>query len=258
MKYLILIVAAAALGWFGFTRYLASPTTTETRVSAEPSVRTTKSEKPPLMVVPPPVAIPPPVTLQPLHVAQATESNRAAPDPNAPIRIDLTQALGPDNAYQDTAMGLSVLLPERWTVRNATRWGPNHLQNTVHLKPEIASSASPSMYYKHYTPEEAAAIRGTGAEAVLREQAQKKEASRVAGVKDYQNVPESFSFFDVHGSPAMSYFATFTRGEQVMTEHFIRVMGPKGYVMFFTSGKFEDVKAIMPQLKQAASTVRGP
>ena len=57
---------------------------------------------------------------------------------------------------------------------------------------------------------------------------------------------------------AMTYFATFTRGDQVMTEHFIRVLSPRGYVMFFTTGRFEDVKTIMPQLKQAASTVKGP
>ena len=80
----------------------------------------------------------------------------------------------------------------------------------------------------------------------------------MAGTPDYQNVADSFSFFDVDGSPAMTYFATFTRGDQVMTEHFIRVLGPRGYVMFFTTGKFEDVKAIMPQLKQAAATVKGP
>jgi hypothetical protein len=145
-------------------------------------------------------------------------------------------------------------------VRDAIRWGTNgdHSQNTVFLKPDIPSSASPSLYYKPYTAEEAAAIGGTGAQALLREQAQKKEASRISGIPDYQNVADSFSFFDVNGSPAMSYFATFTRGDQVMTEHFIRILGPNGYAMFFTTGKFEDVKAVMPQLKQAASTVKGP
>lgn len=40
----------------------------------------------------------------------------------------------------------------------------------------------------------------------------------------------------------MSYFATFTRSDQIMTEHFIRVLGPRGYDMFFTKGNFEDVK----------------
>lgn len=256
MKHLILIVAVVALSWFGFTRYLAPPhAATENRISPGPRVPPAEFVQPAKPAAPSPAAIPPPATLQPVQVARAST---AAPDPKAPIQIDLAQALGPDNNYQDTLVGLSVLLPEGWSIRNAIRWGPDHRQNTVFLKPELASSASPSMYYKHYTPEEAASIRGTGAEALLREQAQKKEASRLAGVPDYLNVPDSFSFFDVHGSPALSYFATFTRGGQVMTEHFIRVLGPKGYVMFFTTGKFEDVKAIMPQLRQAASTVRGP
>ena len=155
-------------------------------------------------------------------------------------------------------VGLSLMLPAGWTVRDAIRWGTGHTQNTVFLKPDVPSSASPSMYYKPYTPQEAASLVSTGAEALLREQAQKKEASRLPGAPDYQNVPDSFSFFDVNGSPSMSYFATFTRGDQVMTEHFIRVLSPRGYVMFFTTGRFEDVKVIMPQLKQAASTVKGP
>jgi hypothetical protein len=260
MKYLVVIVAVAAVGWFGFTRYLAT---------LEPAPVATA----PVAVVPPVPPTPPPASVTPaaapVPVPAAPKATVAAPvlvpvaaapapNPNTPIKIDLAQALGPDNHYHDDAVGLSATLPEGWTVRDAIRWGEGHLQNTVFLKPAEVSSATPSMYYKPYTAEEAASITGTGAQALLREQAQKKEASRVMGVPDYQNVPESFLFFDVNGSPAMTYFATFTRGDQVMTEHFIRILGPKGYVMFFTTGKFEDVKAVMPQLKQAASTVKGP
>jgi hypothetical protein len=261
MKYFVLIVAVVALGWLGFTRYLAtSQAATENMVAAARIAPPAKPASPPSALPPSPAAVPPPVASPPLQVARVTaaDSTVRALDPNAPIKIDLAQALGPDNRYNDAAVGLSVMLPEGWTVRDAIRWGEGHSQNTVFLKPAVASSAGPSMYYKPYTPEEAASIGSTGAQALLREQAQKKEASRIGGVPDYQNVPDSFSFFDVNGSPAMSYFATFTRGDQVMTEHFIRVLGPNGYVMFFTTGKFEDVKAIMPQLKQAASTVKGP
>lgn len=260
MKYLVVIVAAAALGWFGFTRYRASlepPTATTAPVTVAPAVKPAQSPASgaPVAVAVPPPAAPKPVTVAPVLVPAAAAR---APNPNAPIKIDLSQVLGPDNHYNDDVVGLSVKLPEGWTVRDATRWGEGHLQNTAFLKPAEASSASPSMYYKPYTAEEAASIGSTGAQALLREQAQKKEASRIAGTPDYQNVPDSFMFFDVNGSPAMTYFATFTRGDQVMTEHFIRILGPNGYVMFFTTGKFEDVKAIMPQLKQAASTVKGP
>ena len=257
MKYLIVIVVAAALGWFGLTRYRGSLETAKVMIAPVTVASPVKPAQPPASAAP---AVPPPAEPKPTAVAPVLVPVVAAraPDPNAPIKIDLAQTLGPDNHYQDNVVGLSATLPEGWTVRDAIRWGEGHLQNTVFLKPAEASSASPSMYYKPYTADDASSIGSAGAQALLREQAQKKEASRVAGVPDYQNVADSFLFFDVNGSPAMTYFATFTRGDQVMTEHFIRVLGPKGYVMFFTTGKFEDVKAIMPQLKQAASTVKGP
>lgn len=261
MKYLVLVVTVVALGWFGFTRYLAtSQATAENKIAAASIAPPAKPTPPSSALSATPAAIPPLVPSRPSRVAPApaSDSTATAPDPNAPIKIDLAEALGPDNRYHDTVVGLSVQLPEGWTVRNAMRWGPAHSENTVFLTPDVSSSASPSMYYKPYKAEETATLSGTGAEALLREQAQKKEASRLGWAPDYKNVPDSFSFFDVNGSPAMSYFATFTRDDQVMTEHFIRILGPKGYVMFFTQGKFEDVKAIMPQLKQAASTVKGP
>lgn len=261
MKYLVVFVAAAALGWFGFTRYRATPEpATATIATVAVVAPVVKPALPPASPAPAAVAPPPPAATRPAAVAPVLVPAMAtrAPDPNAPIKIDLKRALGPENQYTDDVVGLSAMLPEGWTVRDAIRWGEGHKQNTVFLKPAEASSASPSMYYKPYTGEEASSIGSAGAQALLREQAQKKEASRLAGAPDYQNVPDSFHFFDVNGSPAMTYFATFTRGDQVMTEHFIRILGPKGYVMFFTTGKFEDVKAIMPQLKQAAATVKGP
>ena len=200
------------------------------------------------------MAIPP----APAPVATRLRPAPAATDPNAAENIDLALALGPDTRYHDAVRGVSATFPEGWKVQSATRWGNDHRENTVFLAPPGDTSARPSMYYKPYIPGEVAALTTTGAEALLRERARKKEASRVSGVPDYQNVPESFAFFDVNGSPAMSYFATFTFGNQVMTEHFIRMLGPNGYVMFFTKGKFEDVKAIMPQLRQMAGSVKGP
>lgn len=261
MKYLVLVATVVALGWFGFTHYFAtSQATADNMIAAASIAPPAKPTLPSSPRSPSPADIPPPVPLRSVRVAPApaSDSIAPAPDPNAPIEIDLAEALGPNNRYQDTAVGLSVQLPEGWTVRSAMRWGPNHTENTVLLSPDVPSSASPSMYYKPYKAEETATLSGTGAEALLREQAQKKEASRLGWAPDYKNVPDSFSFFDVNGSPALSYFATFTRDDQIMTEHFIRILGPKGYVMFFTQGKFDDVKAIIPQLKQAASTVKGP
>ena len=38
----------------------------------------------------------------------------------------------------------------------------------------------------------------------------------------------------------------------------IRLLGQKGFVMFFTRGKLDDVKALTPQLHQMAATVQVP
>lgn len=257
MKYLALIVVLVALGWFGFTRFFAN---SESAIAAAPVASAVKPAAPALARAPAPTAVTTPAPAPQIKFVQASapEAAPAAPNPNAPVKIDLAQALGADNRYRDTAVGVEVQFPGGWKVQDAIRWGNNQSENTVFLSPDTPSSARPSMYYKPYLETEAATISGTGAEALLREQAEKKEASRVAGLADYKNVPDSFSFFDVNGRPAMSYFATFTNNGEVMTEHFIRILGPKGYVMFFTTGRFEDVKALMPQLKQAATTVKGP
>ena len=263
MKYVAVIVVVVALGWFGLNHYVAK--SDAALDNSKPAVAPVAKVDKPAPPAPPPapatssaVTRPAATTAAPASGPVAVRRPPGTPDPNAPIKIDLTRALGPNNNYYDDVVGLSVALPEGWKVRDAIRWGEGHKQNTVFMRPDVPSSASPSMYYKPYTDEEMLARGNTGAQALLREQAQKKEASRVTGTPDYQNVPDSFSFFDVTGSPAMTYFATFTRGNEVMTEHFIRVLGPRGYVMFFTTGKFEDVKAIMPQLKQAATSVKGP
>lgn len=112
------------------------------------------------------------------------------------------------------------------------------------------------MYYQMYSdrvPDLSAS------EAYLRQIAQSKEDSRSGnGTSDYKNVPSSFEFKQIDGRPALSYFAVFTTGNQVMTEYFTRILGQKGYVMFFTTGRLEDVQAIKPQIDQMASTVQVP
>lgn len=45
---------------------------------------------------------------------------------------------------------------------------------------------------------------------------------------------------------------------KVMTEYFVRIRGPKGYVRFFTSGELEAVRPAMPKIQQMAKSVRLP
>lgn len=112
------------------------------------------------------------------------------------------------------------------------------------------------MYYQQY-PNGYPELEGTT--AYFQRVAQNKENQRVYdGVSNYKNVPESFEYTEINGNPALTYFAVHTRGDEVHTEFFIRILGKKNYVTFFVPGRMEDVQAIMPKLKQMAVTVKVP
>ena len=253
MKTLALIVVMLALIWFGITRFGTAKAPLEpSRVAASPAPLTPSvNPAPPPVAVPVPAPATAPTAASPLvEVAKATVLSTAAPE------IVLENVLGPNNLYPDDLLGVSATLPDGWTVRGAGRWGENNRENTVSLSPETETTARPSMYYQMYPKE----VPEPGqAEAYLRNIAEWKENSRIsAGLADYKNVPESFAFTDINGNPSLSYFATFTRGNEVMTEYFVRILGKKGYVMFFTQGRLEDVKAIMPPLQKMAGSVKVP
>ena len=249
MKLLLSIVAVvlSCLGWYIFGPGDVYVTTASATVSLVPPSPSAKPTAPP-----PPSAVAAAVPATPAVAAAPPAAARPAGAP----QIVLADVLGPNNLYHDDLLGISMTYPEGWRVRDAKRWGTNNHENTLWLLPDGETTASPSMYYKNYTdtPPDSSV-----AEAYLRKQAQEKEDFRISGgIADYKNVPESFAFTDVNGNPSLSYFATFTRGDQVMTEYFVRVLGQQGYVMFFTTGKLEDVKAIMPQVNQMAASVKVP
>jgi len=170
--------------------------------------------------------------------------------------MSLTQVLGPNNGFHDAVFGVSATYPEGWSVRDAGRWGLNNRENTVFFNPPEGSEAVPSMYYQMYR---SGAPAAGDAETFLREQAQGKEASRSHnGANDYKNDPDSFVFRNVDGHPSLSYFATYTQGDQVQAEYFLRILGENGYVMFFTHGPAKDVRALIPSVYQMGGTVKPP
>lgn len=178
--------------------------------------------------------------------------------PSGSVAINLKQALGPDNQYTDAALNLSLTLPKGWSIREAYRWGEGRQENTVALQAAPVTSAVPSIYYRRYTEEDVRVINSAGSKIFLEEGAMLKEASRVQYFTDYRNEPESVRFFTINDRPAMTYLAMYSQGDRLMAEHFIRVLGRTGYVMFFTRGAPHDVKALTPQLLQMASTVQAP
>ena len=184
---------------------------------------------------------------------RAPKSGNAAP--GLSLAMSLLEVLGPNNLFHDALIGVSATYPEGWSVRQAIRWGQNNRENTVFFNAPEGSAAIPSMYYQIY-PNGAPAAGN--AEAMLREMAQQKEASRAQIVNDYKNDPGSFVFREIDGHPSLSYFATFTLGDQVQAEYFLRILGENGYVMFFTSGPVKDVQTLIPSVYQMGGTVKPP
>jgi hypothetical protein len=263
-RFLPVIVALLALGWFIAIRFGGSISPAPSPVSAKPAAAKSSAEhaeRVPSAAMAPakniganlPSSAPKGIGATP---ADATNpiTNAAAAPASMSTKIPLEQVLGPDRAFRDAMLGVALTYPEGWTVRNAIRWGKDQRENTVFFRaPE--GSATPSMYYQRY-PDGAPAPGDP--EALLREQAQQKEAARQAGLADYKNDPDSFVFRDVNGHPALSYFATYTARDQVQAEYFTRVLGPNGYVMFFVRGPVNDVKALIPSVFQMSGTVTPP
>lgn len=195
----------------------------------------------------------------PAPAARPAEVRRAVNDRgvvSAAIPMSLQDVLQPGNGFLDPKYGVAAVYPEGWTVREAVRWGENQRENTVFFTPPEGSKATPSMYYQEYREPPPPRDK---AEALLREMAQKKEEARSNnGKNDYRNDPGSFVFREVDGHPTLSYFATYSRGDQVQAEYFTRILGEKGYVMFFVRGPVADVQALIPPVYQMSGTVKPP
>jgi len=284
MKYVIVVLVVAVLCLVGLGPSWASrsPVPVAPATAALASVKPSQvAQKAPAVVspsvavsatsVPPPekkalslpiaVAVEPAPAERPARPAWETQSGLTEPTrpPGAPRPLPpivLSEVLGPNNLYHDDAMGIAATYPEGWTVPIARRWGANNSENTVSLVPNYTTSARPSMYYQLY-PNGYPELEGT--EAYFRRVAQNKENQRVAsGAADYKNLPGTMDLTEINGNPAMSYVGVFGQGDNVQTEFFVRILGKKGYVMFFVPGRMEDVQAIMPQIKQMAATVKVP
>lgn len=75
---------------------------------------------------------------------------------------------------------------------------------------------------------------------------------------DYTNVRDTYVFREINDRPSLSYSAKYTHGNIVMAEYFMRILGQKGYVMFFVRGEANAIKAQIPTIPQMGMTVRVP
>lgn len=164
------------------------------------------------------------------------------------------EILSAENVINDSEYGVSLTFPQDWTVKNAIRWGSN--KSTIFFNPPEGSEAIPSVFYQKFS--EAPPDRAY-AEAVMRDQARKKEAARLKdGIVDYKNDPESFRYREINGNPTLSYFSTYMNGDEVEAEYFTRILGEEGYVMFFVRGPADDVSALITPVTDMSETVTPP
>jgi hypothetical protein len=251
----VFVVALALLLVWSITGPLRTPAAAER--PAPGSV--TKAERKPADVTPRRVAdgpqTVPRAALSSTPATSPTEPAAGADVPSTPIPLD--QVLQPNRGYRDAKFGLTLTYPEGWTVHEAIRWGVNGGENTVFFKPAENSQMASSVYYRSYA--DGPQFDRTNPEATLRDMARQKQESRSGnGTNDYKNDPESFVFRTIDGHPSLSYFATYTQGDQIHAEYFLRVLGEKGYVMSFTRGPVKEVQAAIPAVFQMGGTIKPP
>jgi hypothetical protein len=256
-KVVLLIVAVAVVGWFVANRLgnSSGPAVSAPVVAApeSPLVTAAKAAPPATAAAAEQTSASPRPTAP--SVTSSAGSVRLVPPAKGPIAMPLTDVVGPGRRFHDDQYGVSLTFPEGWSVARATRWGEGHRQNTVFFTPPENSQAVPSMYYQEYPH---GAPQTGDAEAMLRQMAQEKETSRRTALSDYTNDPGSFVFRQVDGHPALSYFATYSRGGEIQAEYFMRILGDKGYVMFFVRGPVKDVQALIPPVYDMGGTVHPP
>ncbi|MEO5958166.1 MAG: hypothetical protein ABIR80_03545, partial [Opitutaceae bacterium] len=176
-------------------------------------------------------------------------------------RIDPKSTVGADNYYTDSKYGVRVKVPVGWELARGIRWGPGERENTITFRPTMPSPARPNMYYAMFH----SGMPAPAADEVnpwFRMMAAKKEESRQKGGElfpDYTNNIDSLDITQIAGRPAMIYTASFKiKNDQPMLEHFLWVLGEKSFVMFFTRGFPKNVQAIIPKIKEMASSLTIP
>ena len=168
--------------------------------------------------------------------------------------VDLKTVLGPNRSFHDSEFGVKLTYPAGWEIATGGRWGKNNGENTFRFQPIWPSPAVPSLYYQRFSPDHP---RPTDFEAYYRDAAERKAASRV-GLKEYRNLPETFSFRPIAGRPGCSYTASYVSGTRKMAEYFVRISGQTVQVMFFTQGPAEDIDTLRAEIDRMAETVQVP
>ena len=190
---------------------------------------------------------------RPKAMALPTPTTASSEAPKKILPVSFDEAIQPNHQIYDAMYGVSATYPEGWAVRQTLRWGPDNRENSIFFSLPDHPLARSLMYYQKYTDR---VPDLNDSEAYFRWTAESREAGRVRNLTDYKN--ESLAFRQINGRPTMSYFATYTKGDAVMAEYVVRILGRSGYVMFSINGPATDVQAIIPQVATMGDTVVVP
>ncbi|MBM3797436.1 MAG: hypothetical protein FJW31_26075 [Acidobacteria bacterium] len=199
---------------------------------------------------------------RPLHIAAAFlglvsvySSTRLIPAGfYAAVLSAVRAAVGPpvmakitDGALHDETKGVSVRLPEGWTMQGGRRYGDGE-QTVMFTRGEGWCGL---WYFVQKTaPRTAAEV-----EASLAQGIEEKNGQRLrAGFSGYQVLPDSRRSHEVNGHPALTWQAEFYRKGRRMVKTLTRVESPVAIALFFSRVPADEPLDITP----VSSTLRLP
>jgi hypothetical protein len=178
---------------------------------------------------------------------------------NAPSTTEAARLVaefrGPNRSVRDPKFGLAVTYPDGWHVNEIKRWGDQ--QTTIFFEITAAPEPSPNLYYRVYhqprpfTPE--------ALEAFVRDEAEKKEASRRENMPDYTNRADSFRSLKMRGNPAFSWLADFTKSNgDKWAEYFVRIQTDGADASFFLQAPSDQIESLRPAVDQLMNGLKMP
>ncbi|MCC6537708.1 MAG: erythromycin esterase family protein [Bryobacterales bacterium] len=163
---------------------------------------------------------------------------------NRPTQL-LTQSS--DGALRDAVTGVSVRLPEGWTLQDGRRYGQG--EQTVTF---TRSEAACGLWYttSFATPRPDAEVAASLAKGIDEKTTQRLRS----GLSGYRVLPESRRSHEVNGLPALTWQAEFYDNGRRMVETLTRVESPVAIALFFSRTPADQPLDIAP----LAATLRLP
>ena len=167
----------------------------------------------------------------------------------------LTQEIvRPGNVIHDAKLGVQAVHPAGWSLAQATQ--VDERTRSIRFKPAGSEAASFVFYYRQLDAPQPTARNE--AEALLRQQAQAKEADRRQNAASYTNRPGGLVYAPANGQPAVRWFADYNQDGAKWAEYLVRILGPNSVGLLFLNAPADQIEALKPAVDAMAETVQLP